>query len=412
EEDAGSKANCTTYFEEYLLPQADSPLVLCLDDVDLIFPYKEIYEDFFALLRFWYERAKSRKLWKKLRLAVAYSTEVYIPLNINQSPFNVGVPVDLPEFTPSQVQELAKIHGQDWNINQVEQLMAMVGGYPYLLELAFAHLNSYPDLTLPQLLAMAPTESGIYSDHLRKHLLTLEQDPELALAFKKVVKATEAVQLQPTQAYKLNRMGLINLSGNQAQLRCQLYRQYFREYLKSQAQGSLQTETSGNILVAIAFTNVVDSTTQMISNPEEKLELLNRDFQIMESICQQYEGKLIKSTEDGLLIYFASAVKAVACAREIQNILTQATATTTNNKVLSHRIGIHLGEVFFSGKDVMGTGVNIAARLQSKAKPGGICISEAVYQVVKSQLTLQVTCSESQQLKGIPEPVKVCHIMP
>ena len=98
EDAAGSKADCTTYFEEYLLPAADSPLVIGLDDLDLIFPYPEIYEDFFALLRFWHERAKSRQLWKQLRLVVVYSTEVYIPLNINQSPFNVGVPIELPKM--------------------------------------------------------------------------------------------------------------------------------------------------------------------------------------------------------------------------------------------------------------------------------------------------------------------------
>ncbi len=227
EEEAGSKANCTTYWEEYFLSAAESPLVLALDDVDLLFPYPEIYEDFFALLRFWHERAKSRQLWKKLRLVVAHSTEVYIPLNINQSPFNVGVPIELPEFTTSQVQDLAKLHGLDGGTAQVEQLMAMVGGHPFLLELAFVHLKNHPEINITELLGSAATEAGIYSHHLRQLWLELRDNKELALAFKKVVNATGTVKLEAIQAYRLNRMGLVKFSDHQVEPRCQLYRQYF-----------------------------------------------------------------------------------------------------------------------------------------------------------------------------------------
>ncbi len=230
-EGAGSKANCTAYWEEYLLLADESPLVLALDDVDLLFPYSEIYEDFFALLRFWHERAKNRQLWQKLRLVVAYSTEIYIPLNIDQSPFNVGVPIELPEFTASQVQNLAKLHGLDWGMIQVEKLMAMVGGHPFLLEQAFIHLENYPETTLSALLNNAPTETGIYGDHLRQHLLELRENQELVLAFKKVVNANNPVQLDPILAYRLNRMGLVKLCDNGVEPRCQLDRLYFRSYL-------------------------------------------------------------------------------------------------------------------------------------------------------------------------------------
>lgn len=231
EEEIGSKADCTSYFEEYLLPAADNPLVLGVDDVDLLFPYPDIYNDFFALLRFWHERAKSRPLWKKLRLVVVYSTEVYIPLNINQSPFNVGVPIELPEFTPAQVRDFAKLHGLHWEDTEIDRLMAMVGGHPYLLELAIDRLHSHPDLSLSTLLAMAPTDAGIYSNHLRQLLWELQTDRELASAFKTVVDATDRVRLEPGLAYKLDRMGLVRLSDNPVQPRCQLYRQYFGTYL-------------------------------------------------------------------------------------------------------------------------------------------------------------------------------------
>ena len=232
EEEMGAKVSCTTYFEESLLSEVDSPLVLCLDDVDLLFPYPEIYEDFFGLLRSWYEKARSRKLWQKLRLLIAHSTDVYIRLNINQSPFNVGLPIELPEFTSEQVRELAKLHELEVN-QELEYLMSMVGGHPYLLEQAFSYLKNNHNVSLEEILKQAPTDAGIYSNHLREHWLNLQQNPELAIAFKQVVTSNSPVQLEPISAYQLQSMGLLKLLGNQVEPRCNLYRQYFSARIES-----------------------------------------------------------------------------------------------------------------------------------------------------------------------------------
>lgn len=232
EEGMGSKVSCTTYFEEYLLLQIDNPLVLCLDDLDLLFPYPEIYEDFFGLLRSWHEKARSRKLWPKLRLLIAYSTNVYIRLNINQSPFNVGVPIELPEFTREQVREFAKLNKLKVNQN-LEDLMTMVGGHPYLLQQAFSSLNNNHNLGLEELVRQAPTDESIYGNHLREHWLNLQQNTQLATAFKQVVIANRPVKLEPISAYQLQSMGLVKLSGNQVEVRCNLYRRYFGDRAES-----------------------------------------------------------------------------------------------------------------------------------------------------------------------------------
>jgi len=232
EEGMGSKVSCTTYFEEYLLTEIDSPLVLSLDDVDLLFPYPEIYEDFFGLLRSWYEKARSRKLWQKLRLLIVHSTDVYIRLNINQSPFNVGLPIELPEFTGEQVQELIKLHGLETN-QDFASLISMVGGHPYLLEQAFSYLKNNQNIALEEILKQAPTDAGIYSNHLREHWLNLQQNPELAKAFKQVVTANNLIQLEPIAAYKLQSTGLVKLVGNKVEVRCNLYRQYFSDRVES-----------------------------------------------------------------------------------------------------------------------------------------------------------------------------------
>lgn len=235
-ENMGSKVSCTTYLEDYLLASDDRPLVLCLDDVDLLFPFPEIYEDFFLLLRSWYEKARSRPLWKQLRQVIVHATDVYIKVNYAQSPFNVGLPIELSEFSDEQVLEFAKQYGLDLQSNQFEDqgiqpLIEMVGGHPYLLEQAFEYLKNNPDLMLTQLMEMVAAETGIYGHHLRKHFLNLKQNQELAATFKQLLLADRPSELNSMHAYQLYSMGLVTLSGDRAFPRCRLYNLYFKNRL-------------------------------------------------------------------------------------------------------------------------------------------------------------------------------------
>jgi hypothetical protein len=228
----GSKNKCTNYFQRYLLSKINSPLVLGLDEVDQIFQHPEIATDFFGLLRAWHERAKNEAIWKKLRLVIVHSKEVYIPLNINQSPFNVGLPIELPELNESQVEELIQRHGLNWSKTQVEQLMGIVDGHPYLLREALYQI-ARGKLTLDKFLQEAPTAEGLYGDHLHRHLLNLENDASLKAAMKQVVASNNPVRLEPIQAFKLRSMGLVELRGNDVAPLCNLYRIYFRDRLSN-----------------------------------------------------------------------------------------------------------------------------------------------------------------------------------
>ncbi len=231
DEDIGSKVSCTLYFQEYLLTEIDSPIVLALDEVNRIFEYPEISNDFLPLLRSWYEDAAEIEKWQKLRLVIAHATEAYIPLAINQSPFNVGLPIKLPEFSLEQVIDLAARHRLDWLADeQLATLLATIGGHPHLVRIALYHL-ARKEVSLSQLLQTAATVAGIYSDHLRHHLASLQEYPELANAYKQVVRAVEPLPLEAIAAYKLESMGLVKLQENQASPSCQLYRLYFREQL-------------------------------------------------------------------------------------------------------------------------------------------------------------------------------------
>ncbi|MBC1218794.1 AAA-like domain-containing protein [Nostoc sp. UCD121] len=235
DEDMGSKVSCSIYFQHYLLSALETPLVLVLNEVDWVFEYEEIAGELLPLVRSWYERAKGVEIWQKLRLILVYSTEIIIPIKLTQSPFNIGLPIKLAPFTKEQVQDLALRHGLDWTNGKVESLMALVGGYPYLVRLAFYHLVGKGGLEqdLEKLLEEAPTEAGIYHEYLKQYVLALRDESALQDAFYEVINSINYVKVEPVLAYKLQSMGLINLEGDRSTPACELYRLYFRQYLKT-----------------------------------------------------------------------------------------------------------------------------------------------------------------------------------
>lgn len=232
EELFGPKENCNDYFEQCILGDLTVPLFLGLDELDRLFPYNAVAKEFLALLRSWNEKAKVNETWAKLRMAIAHSTESYVVMDTNSSPFNVGLAVELPEFNQEQVLDLVGRHRLSWGTEEIRQLMNMVGGHSYLVRLALYHV-AQGDLTLTQLLATSATDAGIYGEHLRRHLWNLQQNPELATAFQQVVATEEPVCLPSMAAFKLNGMGLVTLQGNEVVLRHpSLYRPYFQSRLR------------------------------------------------------------------------------------------------------------------------------------------------------------------------------------
>src|SRR6202789_99292 len=121
-----------------------------------------------------------------------------------------------------------------------------------------------------------------------------------------------------------------------------------------------------------------------------------------------HHGRVVKRTGDGALVEFRSVVDAVRCAIEIQNAMVERNAGVPEDRRILFRIGIHLGDVVEEADgDLMGDGVNIAARLESIAKPSAICLSEQAYWQVKGRLDLAVTDLGPIQLKNIAEPIRV-----
>lgn len=234
----GGNSNSTRYFEKYLLPELTSPLVIAIDDADVVFRYPEVATDFLGLLRSWYEKARygvnHSELWQKLRLIVVHSTEVYIPLTAQQSPFNVGLSIDLPEFTSTQVKELAvrysliKVsHSRDGEAQRyISLLMEQVGGNPYLIRSTF-HYLSQSHLTLDKLFSSNIVISDIHQEMLRQKWQTLQQYPRLVDAYKEIVNSSVPIQLNSKLRFELQSLGLVKLSEQGVSPSCQLYASYF-----------------------------------------------------------------------------------------------------------------------------------------------------------------------------------------
>ncbi|MBP5974279.1 AAA-like domain-containing protein [Brasilonema sp. CT11] len=232
QDELGINTSCTRYFQKYLLPKVDTSLVFTIDNFERLFQCENIFSEFCLLLRSWYETAKQGdkmgKIWQKLRLVVVNSTEVYPTLDTNRSPFNVGLPIELPEFNLSQVEKMAQLYEVDIQLGEqgIIKLMTLLGGHPYLMQEAFANLKNQ-EMSLEELLTLAPTEEGIFSHHLREQLKCLQDDSQLELAYKEVAIALEPVQLNPEIMFKLHSLGLIKIIRNACVPSCDLYRQYF-----------------------------------------------------------------------------------------------------------------------------------------------------------------------------------------
>ena len=138
---------------------------------------------------------------------------------------------------------------------------------------------------------------------------------------------------------------------------------------------------------------------------------VHRDELIDPSIANNH-GRIVKVTGDAMLVEFASVVDAVQCAVEVQRGVAARNAGVPEDRQIQYRIGINLGDVIIEGEDILGEGVNIAARLEGLAEPGGVCISASVFDQVKHKLSLDFKPMGPQRVKNIAEPVIAFRLKP
>ena len=126
----------------------------------------------------------------------------------------------------------------------------------------------------------------------------------------------------------------------------------------------------------------------------------------------EHQGHIVKVTGDGMLVEFPSVVNAVACATEIQRRMRERNVDVPEDRRIEFRIGIHLGDIIFEDNDIYGDGVNVAARIESIARPGGVAVSGSVRDNVGNRLDLTFEDTGEQTLKNIDRPVRVYQCRP
>ena len=258
-------SNFKNFFENHILPSLNQPLFLSLDNLHKIFEHKKIEGNFTGLLRDFHEQARENSIFRNLILTLAYSTDDYPRLDINQSPLaNVGEEINLIEFNKKEIKLLSKKHELEFYESEVDDLISMVGGHPYLIRLAMYHVKEKKQI-LTDILAKMTTNEGIYSKHLtdifnliqdshNRRLKILKEskgdsylkknssDKILTIkdALKEVVTSGNAINLDnyncddsPTLVFQLYSTGLVAKEDDSIKPRCHLYREYFSNKLRS-----------------------------------------------------------------------------------------------------------------------------------------------------------------------------------
>ena len=164
-------------------------------------------------------------------------------------------------------------------------------------------------------------------------------------------------------------------------------------------------------LAAIMFTDMVGYSALAQKNEALALKLLDEHRQLLRPLFRQHNGTEIKTIGDAFLVEFTSALDAVHCAAEIQKNLRKHNASSGETTKTQLRIGLHLGDVVYREDDVLGDGVNIASRIEPLAKPGGICLSQQIYDQVHNKFTAAFIKIGAVNLKNIRALVNVYRLV-
>jgi len=224
----GAKDKLTYLLEDYILPGAEAPIVLAMDEVERLLQ-TSFHTEFFGMLRAWHNSRAINDLWDLLNMVMVISTEPYLLIDdIHQSPFNVGLMLPLDDFDEAQVRDLNHRHGAPLTDDEIPRLMTLLNGHPYLTRKALYTLV-VKRMTWAELTEIAATEDSPFSGHLHRYLWLLRDKLELTNAMKSIIRdgACSDVAL----FYRLYRAGLVKGSDRTCACRCQLYETYLQERL-------------------------------------------------------------------------------------------------------------------------------------------------------------------------------------
>ncbi|MGB7485821.1 MAG: AAA-like domain-containing protein [Phormidesmis sp.] len=219
---------CTSYMGRYLLKGIEEPIVLAMDEVDRVLN-TGFRSDFFGMLRGWHNKRATSKPWRKFSQVLVISTEPYQLIeDLNQSPFNVGQTLRLQDFTLAQVAELNGRHGNPLGAGELDELMRLLAGHPYLVRLSL-YLLATGEYTPASFFEAAGADQGPFGGHLRRHLFRLQGKENLTTGLKEILRNNACADEQ--LVWRLEGAGLVKRDGTRVLPRCELYTKYFRQHL-------------------------------------------------------------------------------------------------------------------------------------------------------------------------------------
>ncbi len=461
------------FIETVLLVQIPQNLVIFIDEIDSVLGLSFPTDEFFALIRNCYDKRGTKLDYRRLTFALlGVATPSDLIQDKNSTPFNIGRAIELRGF---QLQESAALaEGLARRVSNPQAVLREVlhwtGGQPFLTQkLCGIIANYFSQKTNEISIINDGEEAGLVEQFVQnqivenwephdepEHIRTIRDrilrnsrsTEQLLLLYQEICEGGRVLATNKTEQIELRLSGLVKKQEGYLVVSNPIYELIFNldwiesnltalssipttnytgdvnignspEYIDKKPSNISSSNTtqlphfgSDKVLAAIVFTDVESFTKKMVTDEQHTLGLIRRDFQLMHQLCQEFEGQVLKSLGDGLLMYFTSVEKAVSCAIAMQKAIAIAATNLPESEILRHRIGIHLGEVFFSGNDVMGNGVNMAARLQTQAPAGGICLSKTVYDAVKTSIKIDARYGGLRSLKNIPEPVPIYEIPP
>ena len=223
----GPQKKLTYFLEDHVLPERTTPLILAIDEADRLL-MTTFHKDFFGLLRSWHNLRAFKPVWENLNIVLVISTEPYLLIEDNQSPFNVGLQIDLHDFTVEQTQELNARHGSPLAQREVVEMTDLLGGHPFLTRQVL-YTMVVRHLSWREISPTLATDDGPLQHHLMDLYRKLAGQPELIEAMKQIIRfghSTDGISL-----FRLLKAGLIKGKGDAYASRCDLYDRYLRSKL-------------------------------------------------------------------------------------------------------------------------------------------------------------------------------------
>ncbi|NJN73515.1 MAG: diguanylate cyclase [Limnothrix sp. RL_2_0] len=248
---------------------------MVIENLDCLFAYSNTAREVLPLFRTWYEDARRTPIWSKFNLIVTYALEIYITLDVQQSPFNVGLPITLEGFTIPNILELAKHYQLPWNLEIAEYLYHMLGRHPHLIRLTIEHFASQKNLDITNqnwqnILALYFKNSlhndSIYRGYFSRWWNIISRHANLFDALGQLLNdPAVSIELPAMTAYNLEYLGLVSREGSTVMLRGELYRQYFQAQVAQLEQ---------------LLTNLNESSLQAAINHERLQQLEQENFEL------------------------------------------------------------------------------------------------------------------------------------